>query len=376
MNANGGGRRRRVLHHSRAVVHDPRDPPRGPDTAADDRPAAVDVSVLIPILNEGAYLDMTVPAMLEQDFEGRIEFLFIDGGSSDDSRAIVERFAAGDPRIRLLENPARRTPHGLNIGLRHATGEFAARMDAHTLYPACYVRDGVQRLRRGDVAWVSGPQLAVGDGIWSGRIALALSTKLGTGGARFRHQQSSELEVDSGFTGIWSIDSLRAHGGWDEGWPNDQDFELAARIRREGGRIVCLPSMAASYIPRASLKALGRQYARYGHYRVKTARRHPHSFRRSQALPPVLALTTTAALAAPGALRRTARVALAAYGASLLAATVPALRRARFRDVVWLPLVLATMHMTYGFGFLAGCARFGPPLAGLLAPAQRRARER
>jgi succinoglycan biosynthesis protein ExoA len=363
-----------MLHHSRAVGHDARDLP--PGSADDERPAAVDVSVLIPILNEGAYLDTTVPAMLEQDFEGRIEFLFMDGGSSDDSRAIIERFAAGDRRIRLLENPARRTPNGLNIGLSQAAGEFAARMDAHTVYPACYVHDGVQRLRRGDVASVSGPQLAVGDGIWSQRIALALSTKLGTGGARFRHQQSAELEVDSGFTGIWSTDSLRAHGGWDEGWPNDQDFELAARIRREGGRIVCLPSMAAGYIPRASLKALGRQYARYGHYRVKTARRHPHSFRRSQALAPALALATTAALAAPGALRRAARGALAAYGASLLAATVPALRRARFADVVWLPLVLATMHITYGFGFLAGCARFGPPLAGLLAPARRRARRR
>jgi succinoglycan biosynthesis protein ExoA len=332
--------------------------------------------VLIPILNEGAYLATTVPAMLDQDFAGEIEFLFMDGGSSDDSRAIIERFAVADRRIRLLENPARCTPNALNIGLSHASGEFVARMDAHTLYPDCYVHEGVKRLRHGDVAWVSGPQLAVGDGIWSQRIALALSTKLGTGGARYRHEQDSELDVDSGFTGIWSTDSLRAHGGWDEGWPNDQDFELAARIRQDGGRIVCLPSMAACYIPRASLKALGRQYARYGQYRVKTARRHPRSFRRSQALAPALALTAVVALAAPRALRRPAQAALAAYGASLLTATVPALRRAEARDVVWLPLVLATMHMTYGFGFLVGCARFGPPWAGMLAPPRRRAARR
>lgn len=42
--------------------YDARDP--GPD-AADDLPATVDVSVLIPILNEGAYLNMTVSAMLD-----------------------------------------------------------------------------------------------------------------------------------------------------------------------------------------------------------------------------------------------------------------------------------------------------------------------
>lgn len=348
-----------------AVRSDAR-PTSAESSDAGDRGSAILVSVLIPMLNEGMFLGETIPRMVDQDFTDEIEFLFIDGGSTDDSRAIVQRFATRDHRVKLLENPARRTPNGLNIGLRHARGEYVARMDAHTLYPARYIAEGVQRLRRGDVAWVSGPQLAVGDGIWSRRIALALSTTLGTGGARFRREQVEELEVDSGFTGIWSIHSLRAHGGWDEGWPNDQDFELAARISQAGGRIVCLPSMAASYIPRASLRALCRQYARYGHYRVKTARRHPHSFRRSQMLPPALVLTATAAMVAPGPLQQLARAGLCAYSLSLIAATAPALSRADAGDVAWLPLVLATMHVTYGLGFLAGCARFGPPVGALL----------
>ena len=66
-----------------------------------------------------------------------------------------------------------------------------------------------------------------------------------------------EFEVDTGFTGVWARETLRRHGGWDEGWPVDQDFELAARIRAEGGRIVCVPEMAADYIPRNSLRACG-----------------------------------------------------------------------------------------------------------------------
>ena len=43
----------------------------------------------------------------------------------------------------------------------------------------------------------------------------------------------------------------------------------AAQIRQAGGRIVCVPEMAASYIPRDTLPALARQYLRYGRYRVK-----------------------------------------------------------------------------------------------------------
>jgi hypothetical protein len=37
-------------------------------------------------------------------------------------------------------------------------------------------------------------------------------------------------------------------------------------------------------------------------------------------------------------------------------------RRAPLGDVLALPLVFGTMHLTWGFGFLVGSLRFGPPL--------------
>ena len=76
-----------------------------------------------------------------------------------------------------------------------------------------------------------------------------------------------------GFTGSGGASTLLAQGGWDEDFLNDQDTELAARLRAAGGRVVCVQDMAAAYIPRNSLRALSRQYARYGRYRVKTSRR-------------------------------------------------------------------------------------------------------
>ena len=325
----------------------------------------VDVSVLIPVLNEEQHLPEAARRMREQRFDGKIEFIFVDGQSIDGTRRLLEQLAADDERFRVLDNPHRRTPQALNIALRAARGEFVARMDAHTLYPPDYLARGVERLRRGDVDWVSGPQLAVGAGPGSRRAALALTTLIGTGGARFRREMEDELEVDTGFTGVWRKSTLDAEGGWDEEWVNDQDFELAARIRKRGGRIVCLPEMAASYIPRDSLRELARQYWRYGFYRVKTIRRHPHSMRRSHALPPALATTAVAAVVAPRALRRLARAGAGAYAAALLVATARATRDHPLDEVAALPAVLAVMHLSYGFGFLAGCARFGPPLDAL-----------
>ena len=324
----------------------------------------VDVSVLVPVLNEEEHIREAVASMRRQRFDGRIELLFVDGRSTDATKDILEGLAGEDDRIHVLDNPARRTPQALNIGLGAARGEFIARMDAHSEYPDDYLARGVERLRRGDVAHVSGPQLARGAGRWSRRVALALSTPLGTGSAGFRHVGGEETEVDSGFTGVWRRSTLDALGGWDEGWPQNQDGELAARIRRGGGRIVCLPDMAASYIPRDSLRALARQYWRYGVYRAKTSERHPESMRPSHLIAPGLAACLLVGLlpTRPG---RLARAGVGVYAVALATAGVSAARRAPPSDAASLPLVLATMHLCWGFGFLAGTLRFGPPVAAL-----------
>jgi succinoglycan biosynthesis protein ExoA len=325
----------------------------------------VDVSVLIPVLNEERHVRAAADAMRAQDFDGGAEFIFIDGGSEDRTPEILRELAAEDPRVRILDNPQRSTPIALNIGLRAAHGKFIARMDAHTHYPPNYLSAGVARLSRGDVAHVSGPQLAEGDNKWSRRVALALSTRLGTGGASFRHSRDEEFEVDSGFTGIWARSTLDEQNGWDEGWPNDQDSELAARIREQGGRIVCVPEMGARYVPRDSLRALARQYWRYGFYRAKTSSRHPDSMRRSHVLAPGLALALLAAVLPIRGVRSLARLGLALYVIAVVAVTGEQALAINPRDALSLPAVFMCMHLPYGFGFLAGSIRFGPPSGAL-----------
>jgi glycosyltransferase involved in cell wall biosynthesis len=329
----------------------------------------VDISVLTPVLNEEEHILKAADSMLDQRFAGTVEFIFIDGGSTDRTLDILLELQREDPRIRILHNPQRSTPVALNIGLHAARGEYIARMDAHTMYPDDYLARAVERLRKGDVAHVSGPQLPHGDGKWSRRVAMALMTPLGRGGARFRSESQDEIDVDSGFTGVWTREILTEHGGWDEDWHNDQDSELAARIRESGGRIVCLPEMAAQYIPRNSLRALARQYWRYGYYRAKTSNAHPRSMRRSHVLAPGLVVTLATMLAPLGALRWVGRGAVALWAAAVVAFAVGSAYRDTSAelgvtpiDLAALPAVFAAMHVAWGLGFLAGCVRFGPPI--------------
>ena len=320
----------------------------------------MDASVLVPVLDEEEHIGKALSAMQAQAFDGHIEFLFIDGGSHDRTRELLTDAAKEDARIKLLDNPHRRTPQALNIGLKAARGDHVVRMDAHTLYPNDYIARGVERLRRGDVEWASGVQAPHGIGRRSRQVARALGSPIGTGGATFRHVSRDEVESPSGFTGVWRRETLERHGGWDEGWPINQDSELAARIRKAGGRIVCLPEMTARYIPRGSFKTLARQYLRYGHYRAKTSARHPETVRRSHLLPPALVLAmATALLGWPLTLRRSARAVVVLYVVVVVGESLRLAREGSVEDALALPVIFAAMHVSWGIGFLTGCARFG-----------------
>lgn len=323
------------------------------------------VSVLVPVLDEAEWLRDGVETVLGQKGpSGGVEFLFIDGGSTDGSREIVEGVAAEDERVRLVDNPGREVVHALNLGLANARGAVIVRMDAHSRYPGGYLVACVERLARGDVAWVAGPQIARGDDRGSRCTAVALESRLGVGGADFRRSSDREFETDAAFTGAIARETLLSLGGWDGRWPVNEDGELAARVAEAGGVIVCLPELAAEYRPRGSLRALARQYWRYGIFRERTCRRHPASMRRSHLLPPGLVVCALVALTSAGAPARAARAGIGVYSFAV-AAESARLGRARDVSAPALAATFVTMHASWGAGFFAGALVFGPPLRAL-----------
>ena len=331
----------------------------------------VDCSVLVPVLNEAPYIEASVAAMRRQRFPGRLEFLFADGGSTDRTREILERLAHEDSRIRVVDNPKGTVSSGLNVALSHARGRWALRMDAHTVYPEDYALLGVQRLARGDTRWVSGPQVPKGRGPVSRAVALALSGATGRGGSRKwgvpDARDEGEFELDTGvFAGVWERATLLEYGGWDERWPRNSDSEMAARFLAAGERLICVPAMAAEYVPRDSLRGLWRQYLGYGEFRARTYKRHPHSMRASHLLAPAVVAAVGGSIVAPSSLRRVARRCLGVYGVVLVGAGVRSLQAADPPgDALLVPPALLVMHLAHGLGQIRGWIKYGPPIAAL-----------
>jgi glycosyltransferase involved in cell wall biosynthesis len=87
------------------------------------------VSVCMPVYNCERYVAEAVESVLAQTFRD-FDFLIIDDGSTDGSLRILERYAALDPRIRLISRLNQGLVASLNELVNLAKGEFLARMDA------------------------------------------------------------------------------------------------------------------------------------------------------------------------------------------------------------------------------------------------------
>jgi succinoglycan biosynthesis protein ExoA len=141
----------------------------------------------------------------------------------------------------------------------------------------------------------------------------------------------------------------------------NQDDEFNYRIRKHGGRILLSPRIKSTYTVRNTLGSLGHQYFQYGYWKVRVLQKHPRQMRPRQFVPPAF----VAALLGAGTLacflplgRALAGLLVGTYLIANCIASLCSLHRGRVRDFWWLPIVFATLHLSYGLGFLAGLLRF------------------
>ncbi len=91
------------------------------------------VSVVIPVHNGEKYLAQAIESVLAQTFRD-FELLIVDDGSTDGSRAIMDRCARRDARIRILSQANRGVSAAGNLGFEEARGEWVARLDADDVF--------------------------------------------------------------------------------------------------------------------------------------------------------------------------------------------------------------------------------------------------
>lgn len=315
------------------------------------------VSVVMPIRNERAYIETVVTQVLDQDYPlDRLEVLIADGESDDGTREWLDALAASEERVRVIENPARIVPPGLNRAIAAARGEVVVRIDGHTEIAPDFLRQSVAVLAAHPEAWcVGGPIVHRGRGPFGRAAAWAMSSRVGVGGAthRFAGYEGPGESVQFPTFHRWVFDEV---GTFDEQLVRNQDDEFAFRLRQAGGTIWISPDIRYQYFVRERPGQLWRQYRQYSFWRIPMLRKHRRPTTARQLAPPAFfAVMAGAALA--GGIRRSPLVALGlpiAYGVTLAAVGVRSRRDLDGAAAARVPLALATLHAAYAAGWFQG----------------------
>ena len=319
----------------------------------------------MPVRNEEPHLEAAVGRVLAQGYGGELEVVIAVGPSSDRTREIADSLAAADDRIVVVDNPTGFTPAGLNLAIEAASHEIIVRVDGHAELCPGYITTAVETLRATGAANVGGLMDAQGRTPFEQAVAAAYNSHLGLGGGGFHLAATPAGPADTVFLGVFRRDALKEVGGFDESLHRAQDWELNYRLRRAGHLVWFTPELRVVYRPRSSLRALAKQFHLTGRWRREVIRRHPDTASRRYLAPPAAVLGTGVGLGAGMTgvwLRRPWLAAMLAFPvlylgflvfATLTMRDVPAAARLR------LPVVLATMHLAWGTGFLRGLPRRG-----------------
>ena len=318
------------------------------------------VSVIVPCYNEQNTILLLLEAIYAQTYpRSQLEVVIADGISTDKTRQQIGEFQAGhsDLVVRIIDNPKRTIPSGLNQAIRSARGELIVRLDAHSVPQPDYVARCVSALEQdlGDSVggvWEIRPR----DDGWQARgIALAASHPFGVGDAHYRFTNTAQV-VDTVPFGAFRRSLLERVGYFDEELLTNEDYEFNVRIRQAGGKIWLDPAIRSVYFARQNLAELARQYGRYGYWKARMLRRYPGTIRWRQALPPlfVLSLLVLLLLAIWWPVSRLIFVIESAgYAVILLLAGIQLSRKNHDWKLIFsVPLAIATMHLAWGSAFL------------------------
>ena len=317
-------------------------------------------SVVIPCLNEARDIEAVVRGAMEQRYPPhQLEILVADGGSTDETRAIVARLAAEDGRVKLVANPGRFPSSGMNAGIRRARGSVIIRMDAHAAYAADYVLASVETLRRTGASNAGGAARARHRSTFQRAVSAALSSPLAVGGSAYR-DATREGFVETVFNGAFRREVIEHVGLYDERARTNEDAELNQRIIEAGGRVFLSRSIIAFYYPRSSLRGLAAQYFSYGQGRARTLLRRRRLLS-ARPLVPFAAVTIFAVLAVFAALVPGTAWILAVACELYLGVLLVESARLAATDLRFFPLLLVifpVMHASHGLGVWEGLFRY------------------
>jgi succinoglycan biosynthesis protein ExoA len=241
----------------------------------DEAPHLPPTVIIVPALNESAYIIPCLESLLAQRGCTVLEIIIADGGSTDDTVAQVRALARNDPRIRVVDNPERIQSAGFNraASIADPVASVLVRADAHVTYPSRFVAACLGAMVAHGATSVVVPMRTIGVSGFQRAVAAAQSSFFGNGGAAHRADGKSRF-VEHGHHAAFDRAFFTLLAGYDESFSHNEDAEFDYRVRKAGGRIWMCAEARVNYYPRRTVQGLARQYVANGRGRARTVLTH------------------------------------------------------------------------------------------------------
>jgi glycosyltransferase involved in cell wall biosynthesis len=315
------------------------------------------ISIILPVLNEADHLEESIHSILSQDYSGDIEIILAVGPSHDGTEKIAHDLARNNPQIVIVDNPSGRTASALNLAIAATKYSIIVRVDGHSQIPKNYLTLVSSILEETGAVNVGGVMNAQGRTLFERGVARAMKSALGVGASRF-HTGGAAGEVDTVYLGAFRKEALLAAGGFDERFTRAQDWELNFRLRSAGGIIYFDPRLVVTYRPRPTVMALAKQYFNYGRWRRVVSRTHQGTISYRYLAPPIAVLGSALSILMSLLLSTIFIIPLAIYLTFILLASFRIARS--LGEIICMPLILLTMHMSWGMGFITSPKSLAP----------------
>jgi GT2 family glycosyltransferase len=226
------------------------------------------VSVVIPVFNGGLALRRCLDALCRQQTRHAFEVIVVDDASREDLSTLPDEYAQrlALSLIRLEKNSGPGCAR--NAGVARATGEIVLFTDSDCAPAADWVEKMLAPFADSQVTGVKGVYISNQNDLWARLAQLEFEEryeKLAT---------CSEIDFIDTYSGAYRKSAFAAAGGFNPELRQNEDVDLAFRIKASGAKFVFVPDAVVAHTHREGWRAYASLKFWRGYWRMRIYRQH------------------------------------------------------------------------------------------------------
>jgi succinoglycan biosynthesis protein ExoA len=241
------------------------------------------ISVIVAIKNEEHYIQKCLESLLNQTFSKKsFQIIIVDGGSTDNTLHIVERYLGKYPDfISLHHNPKQWQAVGRNIAIRNdKKSDLISYIDGHciaephwleNLYNSFLESDSNQLGGVGSIHYSPDDESILGKS-----IEQVFSTPIGGFGSSYQPEKKKRQVQTAPFV-LYSKSALKDVGYYDEDMKIGEDYTLNYKLQKKKYSLYVEPKAIVYYYKKQSLPAFFQQMFNYGIAKAIIVKKYPSS---------------------------------------------------------------------------------------------------